>query len=78
MGATLNGEIVPRWEPITVPAGSTLRLGAAKSGGMRAYLAIAGGIDVPRFLGSRATFHARRLWRPRWSRAARGRCRTPA
>ena len=56
MGATLNGETVPRWEPFTVPAGSTLRLGAAKSGGMRAYLAIAGGMDVPRFLGSRGTF----------------------
>ena len=28
----------------------------SKSGGTRAYLAIAGGIDVPRFLGSRGTF----------------------
>jgi urea carboxylase len=56
MGATLDGEPAPRWQSFTVKAGSTLRLGAVKNGGARAYLAIAGGIDAPEFLSSRATF----------------------
>jgi len=56
MGATLDDVAVPRWERFAVSAGSVLRLGAVKGGGARAYLAIAGGIDVPRFLGSRGTF----------------------
>jgi urea carboxylase len=56
MGATLNDAAAPRWERFAVPAGSVLRLAAAKNGGARAYLAIAGGIDAPHFLGSRGTF----------------------
>jgi urea carboxylase len=56
MGATVDGRSAPRWEAFTVRAGSTLRLGAVKNGGARAYLAIAGGIDAPQFLQSRATF----------------------
>jgi urea carboxylase len=56
MGATVDGAPAPRWRAFAVRAGSTLRLGAIKGGGARAYLAIAGGIDAPRFLGSRGTF----------------------
>jgi urea carboxylase len=56
MGATLDDTPVPHWRAIAVRAGSTLRLGAVKGGGVRAYLAVAGGIDAPRFLGSRGTF----------------------
>ncbi len=56
MGATLDGKPVARWNPFTVPAGSTLRLGFAQEGGTRAYLAVAGGLDAPVFLGSRSTF----------------------
>jgi urea carboxylase len=56
MNATLDGKPAPRWASFTVKAGSTLRLGAVKNGGARAYLAIAGGIDAPQFLSSRATF----------------------
>jgi urea carboxylase len=56
MGATIDGAHVPLWRAFAVRAGSTLRLGAVKGGGTRAYLAIAGGIDAPRFLGSRGTF----------------------
>jgi urea carboxylase len=56
MSATLDGERVPFWHSFPVPAGGTLRLGAVENGGVRAYLAIAGGIDVPRFLASRGTF----------------------
>lgn len=56
MGATLDGKPAPRWEAFQVSAGSILRMGAVRNGGTRAYLAIAGGIDAPEFLGSRATF----------------------
>jgi 5-oxoprolinase (ATP-hydrolysing) subunit C len=44
---------VPCGRPVTLPAGM-LRLGAIRSG-MRAWLAVAGGIDVPHVLGSRST-----------------------
>ncbi|HUH63175.1 MAG TPA: urea carboxylase [Terracidiphilus sp.] len=56
MGATIDGSPAPQWRAFAVRAGSTLRLGAVKGGGARAYLAIAGGIDAPAFLGSRGTF----------------------
>jgi len=56
MNATLDGLPAPRWQSLSVRAGATLRLGAVKNGGARAYLAIAGGIDAPQFLSSRATF----------------------
>ncbi len=56
MGATLDGEAAPMWRAFEVRAGSVLRMGAVKNGGARAYLAVAGGIDAPQFLASRATF----------------------
>ncbi len=56
MAATLDGVPVPRWTPVPVLAGATLRLGAAAGPGARAYLAVRGGLDVPAYLGSRATF----------------------
>jgi len=56
MGARVDGLTAPRWQSFHVAAGSTLQFGAALGAGNRAYLAIAGGIDVPHFLGSRATF----------------------
>ncbi|WP_408630902.1 5-oxoprolinase subunit C family protein [Micromonospora coriariae] len=40
--------------PLTVPAGTVLRIGPARRG-VRSWLAVAGGIDVPAVLGSRAT-----------------------
>ena len=46
---------MPRWAAFPVRAGDVLRLGAARAG-VRAYLAIAGGIDTPPALGSRATY----------------------
>lgn len=55
MPVALNGTEVPRWQAFTVKAGDVLKLGAAK-GGVRAYLAVAGGIDTPPALGSRATY----------------------
>jgi urea carboxylase len=56
MSQKLDGVSVPLWEAFHVAAGSTLQFGAVQGAGTRTYLAIAGGIDVPRFLGSRATF----------------------
>lgn len=45
---------LPGWRPLDLPAGGELRLGACRRG-CRAYLAIAGGIGVPRLLGSAST-----------------------
>ena len=50
----VNGSEVRSWESVDVAAGSVLNIGAA-SDGLRAYLAIAGGIDVPRVMNSRST-----------------------
>ena len=54
MGATCDGEPAPRWQAFLLRAGEELAFGMAKSGA-RAYLAVHGGIDVPIYLGSRAT-----------------------
>ena len=50
----VGGREVRTWESVKVSAGSTLTLGAA-SDGLRAYLAVAGGIDVPLVMNSRST-----------------------
>jgi urea carboxylase len=55
-GARLNGEAIPRWKAVTAPAGSLLEMTATPTAGSRGYLAIAGGIDVPEYLGSRSAF----------------------
>ncbi|WP_300715430.1 5-oxoprolinase/urea amidolyase family protein [Hydrogenophaga sp.] len=52
---TLNGEVVPMWQAIDVPAGGTLAVGRCEHG-VRLALAVAGGLDVPLYLGSRSTF----------------------
>lgn len=54
LSATLNGEPLPLWRAVLVGAGDTIAFGAPRHG-VRAYLAIAGGVEVPKFLGSRAT-----------------------
>jgi urea carboxylase len=54
--ARLNGVRVARWRAVGVAAGSLLEFGSAPATGSRAYLAIAGGIDVPEYLGSKSTF----------------------
>ncbi|MEZ5408947.1 MAG: 5-oxoprolinase/urea amidolyase family protein [Acidimicrobiales bacterium] len=51
-----DGTPVPWWTAVAVPAGARLTLGAAEGPGARAYLAVAGGFDVPLHLGSAATF----------------------
>ncbi|WP_370942733.1 urea carboxylase [Amycolatopsis sp. cg5] len=52
---TLDGTPVPQWTPVEVPAGSTLDIGPSTSG-LRTYVLVRGGLDVPDFLGSKATF----------------------
>lgn len=55
MQATLDDAPVPLWKSLAVRAGQTLALRSAVQGA-RTYVAFAGGIDAPAFLGSRATF----------------------
>ncbi len=55
MPAALDGVPVDSRSAFTVPAGGTLTLGVARRG-VRACLAVQGGIDVPRVLGSRSTY----------------------
>ncbi|HEV2106642.1 MAG TPA: 5-oxoprolinase subunit PxpB [Thermomicrobiales bacterium] len=55
LGATLDGQALPIWQPVLAPAGSELAFGAPAGHGARAYLCVAGGIAVPTVLGSRAT-----------------------
>ena len=55
MSPELDGEDVPLWEAIPVDAGQTLSVNYATAGA-RSYLAIAGGIDVPTVMDSRATY----------------------
>ena len=56
MAASLDGEPVPLWRTIPVSGGQTLVTSGARIGA-RMYIAVAGGIDTPPVLGSRATFH---------------------
>jgi antagonist of KipI len=55
MAPTLGGAEVPGWRTLRVTAGEVLKLGAARTG-VRAYVAVSGGIDTPLALGSRATY----------------------
>ncbi len=54
MGPTLDGQPCPMYQAVAVRTGDLLKLGAAKTG-CRAYIAFAGGLDVPQVMGSRAT-----------------------
>ncbi|MEM9079672.1 MAG: urea carboxylase [Verrucomicrobiota bacterium] len=56
MGAKLDGAVVKSGEVVEVEAGSVFEVGKAEGAGCRCYLAVAGGIEVPEYLGSRATF----------------------
>jgi urea carboxylase len=57
MRAELDGRAVEFWRTLAVRAGSVLKLGPIEPGaGQRSYLAVRGGFDVPRYMGSRATF----------------------
>jgi biotin-dependent carboxylase-like uncharacterized protein len=51
----INGEEAPTWETLRVEEGDVLSFDYLKNGA-RAYLAVAGGIDVPVFMHSRSTY----------------------
>lgn len=51
----IDGEPMPGWQTIDVAEGSELSFGDMRDG-MRAYLAVAGGIDVPTVMNSRSTY----------------------
>ena len=57
LSPTVNGTAVPMWQSLVISRGSRLSFGLPRSGA-RAYLAIAGGIEVPLMLGSRSTHYA--------------------
>lgn len=53
--ARVNGAPLPRDRAVRIAAGEVVNFGLARSG-LRAWLAIAGGIDVPLVMGSRSTY----------------------
>jgi urea carboxylase len=56
MQARLDGNGVPFWRPVRVGAGQILTIGGIDGPGCRTYLLVRGGLDVPKYLGSRSTF----------------------
>ncbi len=55
MDPCINGQPIPMWESIQVHAGDIIGFGYLKSGGLVSCLAIAGGIELPLFYGSKST-----------------------
>jgi biotin-dependent carboxylase-like uncharacterized protein len=60
LGACLDGRPLPLWQAIAAGDGARVTFSGRRAG-MRAYLAVAGGLDVPVVLGSRSTFTRMRL-----------------
>lgn len=56
LSVTLDGIAQPMDTVFTIPAGATLKLGAITGAGVRSYLCLSGGIQVPDYLGSKSTF----------------------
>jgi len=55
MGMTINGAACGNWASHRVRPGDMIQMGSVTRG-CRAYLALAGGVDVPEVMGSRATY----------------------
>ncbi len=53
---TLAGKKIERYKAIKVKKGDLLKIGNVKNTGMRIYLAVKGGLNVKKYLGSTATF----------------------
>ncbi|WP_082233294.1 biotin-dependent carboxyltransferase family protein [Halobacillus massiliensis] len=51
----INGKNIRMWKPIYIEKGATLKFGKPRSG-CRAYLAIAGGLDIPEVMESQSTY----------------------
>ena len=54
--AHLNGDPVNFWEAIRIQPGDILDIGRVQRTGIRCYLCVSGGLDIPDYLGSQATF----------------------
>ena len=55
LGPTLDGRPIPGYRAISVQAGQVLRFTGPKTG-CRAFVAFAGGLDLPLVMGSRSTY----------------------
>ncbi|MGZ5372414.1 MAG: 5-oxoprolinase subunit C family protein [Aeromicrobium sp.] len=55
MQTTVNGEPIPMYEAVKVNKGDEIKFTHFGDVGFRAYLTVAGGIDVPVYLGSKST-----------------------
>ncbi|GKU80552.1 biotin-dependent carboxyltransferase family protein [Paenibacillus sp. L3-i20] len=55
LNATVDGQVLPLWRPVVLQKGQVIKLGTSRFG-CRAYLAVAGGFDVPQVMGSRSTY----------------------
>lgn len=55
MAPTISGEPAPLWEAVAVKKGDVLNFSHFGDAGFRSYVCIAGGIDVPEYLGSKST-----------------------
>ncbi|MDQ3259216.1 MAG: urea carboxylase, partial [Pseudomonadota bacterium] len=52
----LNGQPMPLWQAHEIKAGQVLKVAGVTAAGSRCYVAIAGAVQVPDYLGSKATF----------------------
>ncbi|WP_035614541.1 urea carboxylase [Haloferula sp. BvORR071] len=59
-----NGEAVATDRPIEMAEGEVLKIGRIEGPGMRCYLAVAGGLESPDYLGSASTFTLGRFGGP--------------
>ncbi|MBH5318989.1 biotin-dependent carboxyltransferase family protein [Paenibacillus sp. GSMTC-2017] len=55
LGATVNGRYVPLWRPVLLNRGDIITFGASRFGS-RVYLAVAGGFNMNKVLGSKSTY----------------------
>jgi len=60
LSPVLNNTPLPMWESVAIHPGDILQFKGVKSG-CRAYIAVAGGIDVPIVMGSRSTYVAGKI-----------------
>ena len=60
LGARIDGHTLPMWQSVLVEPGTEIWFAGPKSG-IRAYLAVAGAVDVPPVLGSRSTYTRSKL-----------------
>ena len=54
--ASLDGAEIALWTPVEIPAGGLLAIGAITGPGLRTYVLVSGGLELPDYLGSAATF----------------------